>query len=370
MVTRPKGLKEETWKDGSSFPYGLPSGGSTVGRNLVADAADDFGLDLVLVPPRGLDDGVVLCKPGSQALVSAQVPLPALTPGRSGQEVAAASSRGRASVGTILARSLAAAKAETSMSRESVFLDLFAGTGPVGAFLRRKGYGVIAFDVKKGRQFDLSSGIVLNAILGWMQAGLVWGLWCATPCATATQARRGRLVAGAMPAALRSAEYVRGLPCLRGSELAQATAASRLIDHAGNILRRAVLLGIPAGEENPIGSYLWSFASRQKLSEHWPIFFVDFCAGGSPFRKRTQLLFIHGGNPNPVLLQCKGKHGLCSYTGKPHLHITGVKGSTWVSKLAEPYPTRIAAFIADVLRQPIMLGTVARLSRLTSSRLA
>ena len=149
--------------------------------------------------------------------------------------------------------------------------------------MRSKGYSVIEFDIRRGRQYDLSSPTVLSTIMGWMKAGIVLGIWCATPCTTTSQARRARQVAGPMPAALRSSEHVRGLHGLTGNELAQVTAANKLFDNAGLILRLAVSLGIPAGEENPIASYLWSFPSRKKLFEKWSLVFVDFCAGGSPF---------------------------------------------------------------------------------------
>ena len=112
------------------------------------------------------------------------------------------------------------------------------------------------------------------------------------------------------------------------------------------------------------------FSFPKKLFEKWPLVFVDFCAGGSPFRKRTRLLFIHCGNPDPAWLRCQGKQGCCSFSEKKHLHISGRQGQTWMSKLAEPYPLRIAAFIGDTIRHSLMLGTVARLTgRLASSRL-
>ena len=102
------------------------------------------------------------------------------------------------------------------MSVEKVFLDLFAGTSPVGKHLASKGYAVIAFDIARGKTYDLSSPTVVRTICGWMRAGLVWAVWCATPCTTTSQARRVKRVAAGMPAALRSAECPRGLPKLSG----------------------------------------------------------------------------------------------------------------------------------------------------------
>ena len=56
-----------------------------------------------------------------------------------------------------------------------VFLDLFAGTGPVGRHLHALGYAVVFFDVIFGAHFVLRRKVVVDTILGWMRAGLVFG---------------------------------------------------------------------------------------------------------------------------------------------------------------------------------------------------
>ena len=96
---------------------------------------------------------------------------------------------------------------------------------------------------------------------------------------------------------------------------------------------------------------------------------MDFCVDGGPFRKRTRLLFLHCGSPDAARLQCHASGGVCSFTGRPHVRISGVKNHVWISKLAEPYPPSVANFVADTLRRAVMLTAVANLSRLARSRL-
>jgi len=89
-----------------------------------------------------------------------------------------------------------------------VFLDLFAGTGPIGKYLLSLGYAVIFFDILIGPHFDLSRKAVVDTVLGWMRAGRVFGFWLATPCVTTSRVRG--LTYG--PPRLRSTEHYRGCP--------------------------------------------------------------------------------------------------------------------------------------------------------------
>ena len=138
-----------------------------------------------------------------------------------------------------------------------VFLDLFAGTAPVGRKIAEMGYAVLEFDVANGAAADLSCRRTQDQLVGWMKAGLVWGLWLATPCVTLTRARRDN-TAG-LPRPLRSSDLPHGLPGLTAAEQAQVREANKLIAFAGRLLALASRLGVIAGEENPSTSILWCF---------------------------------------------------------------------------------------------------------------
>ena len=164
---------------------------------------------------------------------------------------------------------------------------------------------------------------------------------------------------------LRSSALPRGLPNLTSEQQRQVTVANRCIDHSGLILDCASALGICGGEENPQSSILWWFRSRQRLLARFPACIVDFCAGGSSFRKRTKLLFLHCGTPCSDHLRCHGTQGRCEFSNKLHSHAHGSHHGVWRSKLAEPYPPRIAAFIGQTLTHAAHSSAVAYLTRIT-----
>ena len=137
-----------------------------------------------------------------------------------------------------------------TMLKHKVFLDIFAGTSPISAELAQRGYAVLPFDVLRGAAFDVSRPAVARTVLGWIAAGMVWGVWLATPCSTLSRARRARHVAGRMPAALRAEHALLGLPGLTPAEADQLHRANRCIKLSERALKACVHFGIPTGEEN------------------------------------------------------------------------------------------------------------------------
>ena len=75
-------------------------------------------------------------------------------------------------------------------------------------------------------------------------------------------------------------------------------------------------------------------------------------------------MFIHCGEPDAAHLQCKAVSGVCSFTAKKHVHITGAVKGKWLSKIAEPYPWIIARFIAHALEHAAHAISVANVSRI------
>ena len=49
---------------------------------------------------------------------------------------------------------------------------------------------------------------------------------------------------------------------------------------------------------------------------------------------------------------CHGRHGLCSRTGKPHIHFTGMdpKSKRLWTKIAEPYPSQLCSPLWAMIR--------------------
>ena len=93
------------------------------------------------------------------------------------------------------------------------------------------------------------------------------------------------------------------------------------------LLRLFTKLKIPWALENPFSSNMWWVPALRK---HWEsgvaqLAFVDQCAWGRPWCKRTHIL-IHGCDPVDIAAlernQCTG-YRCCSFSGKAHVQLTG-----------------------------------------------
>ena len=114
--------------------------------------------------------------------------------------------------------------------------------------------------------------------------------------------------------------------------------------------------GVPWCLEHPFTSLAWRTAQLQTLLRQSDTNFarVDFCAFGTPWRKRTGLLFGGGADHADVdrlsEFACTGKTA-CTFSGKPHVQLIGydpVRGGHR-TQLAEPYPTKLCKCITNIL---------------------
>ena len=184
----------------------------------------------------------------------------------------------------------------------------------------------------------------------------------ATPCVTTSRARRTHAVEGNLPRTLRSNNHPRGLPNLRKEDEWKVLKANTLIDHAGQILQQARMLGIPCGEEFPHTSFLWIFRSRTNLFKRWAAPYIDFCSSQGRIRKRTRLVFVHCGDPAVQHMQCSLRNDRCKFTGLPHLQLKGATKGRWNSKTHEPYPWNVATVIGSTLEHAFHRIAVANLA--------
>ena len=73
---------------------------------------------------------------------------------------------------------------------------------------------------------------------------------------------------------------------------------------------------------------------------------VDYCACGTPGRARARLLFWGTLPPTGlVLLRCTGR-GVCSWSQRPQLQLTGTKDGAFLTKKKNAYPDRLCAILA------------------------
>ena len=197
------------------------------------------------------------------------------------------------------------------------------------------GLAIFEWDIKWSSQHDLLSSKVQAKVRGWVRGGLVRLVWMGTPCTTFTtmqNMRRG--------GPLRTEKFPDGVVGLPPHQQAAVTAGNSFLRFTASILSICRRAHIPAIVENPHASGLWR---HPVLTPVWKWketkqFVVDYCAYGTPWRKRTRLLTMWA-DLSQSSQRCQGSCGMCSFTGKPHVRLQGRSpGQGDRTKLAEAYP--------------------------------
>ena len=83
------------------------------------------------------------------------------------------------------------ALASARLDKGKVFLDLFGGVGHISRRVRRKLRGSVVLDIAIHPLLDILSPTVQNIVLGWVRAGVVFGLFMAPFCGSWSRARMG-----------------------------------------------------------------------------------------------------------------------------------------------------------------------------------
>ncbi len=122
------------------------------------------------------------------------------------------------------------------------------------------------------------------------------------------------------------------------------------------ILRLFNKYRVPWIVENPKSFYLWPLPELVEAAAevHGHFRVADFCCFGARWRKRTGFLCGNLDESGTLALsRCCSGTKLCSNTLKPHIVLSGndSKGIPW-TKVAEPYPVRLASNLARIRRSP------------------
>ena len=216
--------------------------------------------------------------------------------------------------------------------------------------VRRRGYAAITVDLSQGDEFDLLQGDVVALLIGWINSGQVMALFSATPCEGFSRARRAPPWSR-LPHALRSPQHVHGLPHLSAADQAALDRSNALGKAAALLLRTAFERSLPCGEENPRGSFLWQQSHHASLvSQASGDYVIDLCAFNRPFRGRTRILLWNCRAPRLEHCKCKMHGNLCSFSGKPHVVLSGLAPDrSWMTKLKQVYPTPLCNILASAL---------------------
>lgn len=228
---------------------------------------------------------------------------------------------------------------------------------------------MVSVDFLQGPQFDLRRTAVYLELKGWLLSGLVWGIFAGTPCETFSRARRAP-PGSSFPGPLRSAQQPRGLAGLTGKDLRRIRDANAVSDRAAILLRIGYERGLVGGEENPASSILWLTKQRlqQAKLDNVEDFVVDHCAFGTPYRARTRFrLFNVGQLPLLHEKRCSG-HGICSFSGKAHVWLSGAasSGGGFKTKVKAAYPKGLCNLLAGHFASSFQNRMTARRWKLMS----
>ena len=241
-----------------------------------------------------------------------------------------------------------------------LFVDLFSGPrSPVGRQVGKRGGAYIAFDILIDERFDVTNPEVEQLLKRWIQQGLVWGVWLGTDCTTWSRASYCK--------GLGWFNFYRSRQNLWG-ELAKLSpkAKQRVLEGNQHALFSCRMLWhvlnqplAVAGLENPAGSVIWLLPQLLALERDHPSkvhkSICDYCQYGAPWKKPTTFLWVGIATALAPCKRCGTQKGhICPpRTGKEHLrlgqgrcHPTSGKKLT---KLATPYPPKLAAQLVDCL---------------------
>eukprot|EP00435_Cladocopium_sp_Y103_P016183 s5119_g4.t1 len=170
------------------------------------------------------------------------------------------------------------------------------------------------------------------------------------PCGTCSRARERELPAHlreehSAPPPLRSAEFLMGVPDLKGINLAKVQASNLLYKFGVELLHLCFLLDILVSVENPSRSWLWGILTLLVAEYNEPDFQlwfaalkpVDFhvCMHGGTRNKRTRLLSSEG-LYEELAIDCDGTH-----THAPWFVVKRGAGLSFATALEAEYPKEL-----------------------------
>ena len=236
-----------------------------------------------------------------------------------------------------------------------VVVELFSGTARITRALEKCGRMCLAWDVAYGSKYDLCDPAARRLLVGWLAAGLISAIWIAVPCQSFTTARD--VPPGPPP--LRSDARPLGLTDLSVNDQLLVRRGNMFMRFVALLFQRCLFLDIPVVVENPARSRIWLCPPVAALLALRCTKFVvtDFCGWQAlPYRKSTAFMSYGVDLEHWSHVQCCGSFQKCSFTGRPHRPLRGrTPQGRWWTKVAEPYPFRLAYSAARAIDSAIAM---------------
>lgn len=236
-----------------------------------------------------------------------------------------------------------------------LILELCAGSAKLSFTLQRWGMRSVPIDHGRNRHqpwwpttsLDLSDPIQCSVLMDAIVSDQVDVIFAAPPCGTCSKARELRLSkTNHGPPPLRSKEYPRGFPNLRGTNLLKVQKANEVYDNLGILLWAGVQHGCLIAVENPKNSLLWDIDVFQGLAE--PEFFdVTFqhCrwSPGEPSRAKWTTIRTN-------ILELKSLSGCCELDHE-HLKWGMLPSGQFATASEAEYPLGMCEAVAEALAE-------------------
>ena len=230
-----------------------------------------------------------------------------------------------------------------------VVLEIFSGSGHLARAFRRQGIAALSIDICHGIHHDVLNSSVSELIHQWIRSRCVLLVWLGTPCSSWSRARCNG--GAGWPGLLRNNQNIMGLEGFSNKDQGKIQFGNRTMAFSASVVQLAVRLGIPTGLENPATSmlcYAPDIVACLQLP-HSKQVNIDFCAFGTPWRKRTKLAFWHVPDVSPSFGHiCSSTGGRCDYSGCKHAVLKGTTHRVFWTLLAQPYPKKLCTKIAHV----------------------
>ena len=220
-------------------------------------------------------------------------------------------------------------------SARSGYIDLFSGSGGVCRELcRLTGRWVVSYDIIHGSSEDLLKPVVQDEVLSLIDSGAILGVGAAPVCSSMSRA---------ITPSWRSAAEPYGIVGLTQAQQKKVSEGNEFAKFVAKVCAACLRRSIPFWVENPVASFLWWIPEVVSISRSPGVGFwtVDFCAFGTPWRKRTRFLTTTCLAGQKTL--CPGCLAHQILRGRSRQH-----KKSW-TRVAEPYPNRLSLVVAMAL---------------------
>ena len=209
--------------------------------------------------------------------------------------------------------------------------------------MRAKGYKVFTFDSAQGRLGDLQYPSVRQRLRHLVSSGSCLGILVNTP---------GTIFSGSAQPAIRNDAHPTGVDGLEPGLQSRVASDNVRADGALVALLAAHAAGVPFMVLTPTSSWFWKLPRVADVERLLGVAHTTttFCAWGARWMKPTRITFSNVNAGTSLFKRCRCVGGVCSFSGRPHIHIVGrdAAGHSWGLR-SRRAPPALSAELADLL---------------------